>query len=165
MSIEKEVERMYREDQEMQKKNEKKKKSGKLITIIIIILIIAAVLFLLNYLGLGLGGGKGSGGDSKGEADTKAAKTTTVTTTEVAKEYESVKVSGSTYIYNGNVVELDTFIDTVSKMNDNVVVLIEDDNATQNAMEDLKSALDKSGRAYAEETADNADTENASEAE
>lgn len=151
MSIEKDVEKLYREDQEMQKKNNNKKKNNRIIVILLIILIIAALLWLLNYLGLGLGGGKGSGGDSKGNQETPAV-TTEATTTEAPKEYENIKVSGGTYIYKGSEIELDSFVDTVNKMNENVVVLIQDDNATQNAMEDLKAALKKNDRAFAEES-------------
>lgn len=152
MIIEKDVEKMYRSDMEKQKKNQKKKKKKKLFTGIIIIVIIVAVLLLMKYLGIGFGGGKGDGGEeSSANASVSSAAdetTTTTTTTAAPKEYISIKVSGSTYIYNGVETSVEDFIGNVKLMNDNVVVSITDDNATQNAMDALTKALETEEREY-----------------
>ena len=166
MSIEKEVERMYREDEEKQKKKQKKKKSSKAATLVLLILIIILALLLAKLLGLFGGNGFGFGTGGKGDdsaggtadralvvADSDAD--TESSAAEEAKVFENIKVSGSTYLYKGSEVSLEDLRDTFSmeKMNKDVVALIEDDNATQNTMEDLKKAFDDMGREYAIETA------------
>lgn len=167
MSVNKDVENMYRKDAEKRKKNQKKKKKNKLITLIIVILMIAGILFLLNYLGFGFGLGKGEGGGENTESQDKSvsvedaavSQEESTQSLEESSEEESqaetfvmqfvdITAAGSAYIYNGNVTELEAFIDTVGKMNDNVVVRIIDDNATQNAMEDLQNALDENDRKF-----------------
>ena len=160
MSIEKEVERMYREDAEKMKKNEKKKKNSSLATIIILILILIVALLMAKMLGLfggGSGFGFGNGKDNEDGNETVPDRTVVVndedeetSEAEAAKVFENIKVSGSTYLYKGSEVSLDELKDTFSmeKMNKDVVALIEDDNATQNTMEDLTKALDEIGRSY-----------------
>lgn len=162
MSVNKDVENMYRKDAEKQRKNQKKKKKNNLITLIILLLIVAGVLFLMNYLGIGFGAGKGGDGDDEGTADRgitaedpdkeenvdEAKVETEPVSSEETVEYVDITVAGSAFIYNNNVTELEAFLETVDKMNDKVVVRISDDNATQNAMEDLKAALDEKGRNY-----------------
>lgn len=160
MSVNKDVENMYRKDAEKQRKNQKKKKKNNLITLIILLLIVAGVLFLMNYLGIGFGTGKN--GEDEGTADRgitaedpdkeenvdEAKVETEPVSSEETVEYVDITVAGSAFIYNNNVTELEAFLETVDKMNDKVVVRISDDNATQNAMEDLKKALDEKGRNY-----------------
>lgn len=162
MSVNKDVENMYRKDAEKQKKNQKKKKKNNLIALILLLLIVAAVLFLMKYLGIGFGFGEGgSGGEEKSPdkgvaAQTSApadeAKAMPEVTDESSEaetvEYVDITVAGSAFIYNNNVTELEVFMETVDKMNEKVVVRITDDNATQNAMEDLEKALDEKGRSY-----------------
>ena len=146
MSIEKDVEKLYMEDAEKKKKNKLKKKKKRITSLIIIILIIVALILLMNYLGLGFGGKKGEGSS---ESDVISDTETTVTSqTEIPKEYIEFKVSGSTYIYQGQEVSLDKFCETVKLMSDNVVVSIIDDNAVKNAMDDAKKAFDSVGREY-----------------
>ena len=161
MSIEKEVEKMYREDAEMQKKNQKKKKNSSIATVIVLILILIAALLLAKMLGL-LGGGSGLGFGDKGKSDNDGADSVPERTVvvsadeedssaaEEAKVFDNIKVSGSTYLYKGSEISLEDLIDTFSmeKMNKDVVALIEDDNATQNTMEDLTKAFDDMGRSY-----------------
>lgn len=152
MSIEKDVENMYRNDIEKRKKNQKKKKNKKFVTLLLIVAFVAAVILLLNYLGLGFGGGKGDGGNSSSTnsgTESSKAETTTTTTEPQPKEFVNIKVAGSTYIYQENVITLENFRETVRLMSDNVVVMITDDNATQNAMDDLTAVFEADGREYA----------------
>lgn len=164
MSIEKEVEKMYREDAEKQKKNQKKKKSGRAATIVVLILILILALLLAKLLGLFDGSGFGFGGKGKETEDGKGVPDRSVTISvaedesseaEVKKVYDNIKVSGSTYLYKGSEISLEDLKDTFSmeKMNKEVVALIEDDNATQNTMEDLTNALTEMGREYTIENA------------
>lgn len=164
MSVNKDVENMYKKDAEKRKKNQKKKKKNKLITLIIVILMIVGMLFLLNYLGFGFGFGKGEGGENtEGEDKSVSVEDAAVSQEESVEpqedsaqsqeqalvvEFVDITVAGSAYIYNGNVTELEAFIDTVGKMNENIVLRIIDDNATQNAMEDLQNALDEKERKF-----------------
>lgn len=163
MSVNKDVENMYKKDAEKRKKNQKKKKKNKLITLIIVILMIVGMLFLLNYLGFGFGFGKGEGENTEGEDKSVSIEDAAVSQEESVEpqedsaqsqeqalvvEFVDITVAGSAYIYNGNVTELEAFIDTVGKMNENIVLRIIDDNATQNAMEDLQNALDEKERKF-----------------
>lgn len=165
MSVNKDVENMYKKDAEKRKKNQKKKKKNKLITLIIVILMILGILFLLNYLGFGFGLGKGEGGGENNETQDKSVSVEDAAVSQeesvesqedsaqsqeqnLVIEFVDITVAGSAYICDGNVTELEAFIGTVGKMNDNVVVRITDDNATQNAMEDLQNALDENGRKF-----------------
>ena len=146
MSIQKDVEKLYMGDIEKQKKNQKKKKRKKITALVILIIFIIGIILLMNYLGLGFGGKKGN--DSQNAADsTNANSETTVTTTEPPVPID-FKVSGSTYIYDGQEITLDKFCENIKLMSSNVVVNIIDDNATKNAMDDLKKALDEIGRQY-----------------
>lgn len=153
MSIEKDVENMYKSDIEKRKKNQKKKKKKKFITLLLIIAFAAAVILLLKYLGPGFGGGKGKGGDSSANStsgvSSEAETTTTTETSAEPKEFIGIKVSGSTYIYQGSEITIENFRETIRLMNDNVVVMITDDNATQNAMDALTAVFEADGREYA----------------
>lgn len=153
MSIEKNVEDMYRSDAEKRKKNRRKKKRKNILTLLLAVIIIAAVLLLMKGLGLGPGWGKGNdnSGSASSSDDGSGEKTTTSaadTTTEEPKEFIGIKVSGSTYIYRESEFSLEDLVDTFRLMSDNVVVMITDDNATQNAMEALTSSFEESGRKF-----------------
>ena len=154
MSIQNDVEKLYRSDLEKQRQKQKKKKKKKLLGIMLIVIIIAALILIMQYLGLGLGGGKG-----EGSGDGKESSVTT-TTTAVPKEFYDIKVSGSTYIIDERVVDLKSLVSTVKLMSDNVIVRITDDNATKNAMDDLKKALTDDGREFTETVLDNSALDN-----
>ncbi len=160
MSIEKDVAKLYKGDIEKQKKNQKKKKKKRLVTLLFVIIFIAAVILLMRYLGIGFGGGKGEGGESSGSdksvsssVSDESQTSSQTTTPAVPKEYIGIKVSGSTYLYQGSEITLDNLTETIRLMSDNVVVLITDDNATKNAMDALTSAFDKTKREYLIESA------------
>ena len=157
MSIQNDVEKLYRSDLEKQRQKQKKKKKKKLLGIMLIVIIIAALILIMQYLGLGLGGGKGEGKDVSASSNESSV---TTTTTAVPKEFYDIKVSGSTYIIDERVVDLKSLVSTVKLMSDNVIVRITDDNATKNAMDDLKKALTDDGREFTETVLDNSALDN-----
>lgn len=159
MSIQNDVEKLYRSDLEKQRQKQKKKKKKKLLGIMLIVIIIAALILIMQYLGLGLGGGKGSG-DGKDVSASSNESSVTTTTTAVPKEFYDIKVSGSTYIIDERVVDLKSLVSTVKLMSDNVIVRITDDNATKNAMDELKKALTDDGREFTETVLDNSALDN-----
>ena len=157
MSIQNDVEKLYRSDLEKQRQKQKKKKKKKLLGIMLIVIIIAALILIMQYLGLGLGGGKGDGKDVSASSNEASV---TTTTTAAPKEFYDIKVSGSTYIIDERVVDLKSLVSTVKLMSDNVIVRITDDNATKNAMDDLKKALTDDGREFTETVLDNSALDN-----
>lgn len=159
MSIQNDVEKLYRSDLEKQRQKQKKKKKKKLLGIMLIVIIIAALILIMRYLGLGGGKGEGSG-DGKDVSASSNESSVTTTTTAVPKEFYDIKVSGSTYIIDERVVDLKSLVSTVKLMSDNVIVRITDDNATKNAMDDLKKALTDDGREFTETVLDNSALDN-----
>ena len=157
MSIQNDVEKLYRSDLEKQRQKQKKKKKKKLLGIMLIVIIIAALILIMQYLGLGLGEGSGDGKDVSASSNESSV---TTTTTAVPKEFYDIKVSGSTYIIDERVVDLKSLVSTVKLMSDNVIVRITDDNATKNAMDDLKKALTDDGREFTETVLDNSALDN-----
>ena len=130
----------------------------------LIIGLILALLRLLGYLGLGpdfgLGTGKVSGNSessvsatqdiSDKEAETEAA--TEPETEEVTEapaiEYVEVKVSGGTIMYNGEEVSADDVVSAAKSAGEDAIIRITDNDATQNAMEALKTVLDNNSVNY-----------------
>lgn len=166
MSIEKEVERMFREDAELQKRNLKKRKNARMATIIMLILIAVVALLLAELLGLfdGIGKPENKGGvdktlisadDDKSVSSSAAVSSSVSTASSDPTVYEDIKVSGSTFLYKGSEITLEEIKDIFSmdKMNREVVALIEDDNATQNTMDELTAVFRDMGRKYKIETA------------
>ena len=137
MSIQNDVEKLYRSDLEKQRQKQKKKKKKKLLGIMLI------YHTLIDYI----------------SASSNEASVTT-TTTAAPKEFYDIKVSGSTYIIDERVVDLKSLVSTVKLMSDNVIVRITDDNATKNAMDDLKKALTDDGREFTETVLDNSALDN-----
>ena len=167
MSIEKEVERMFREDAELQKRNLKKRKNARMATIIMLILIAVVALLLAELLGLfdGIGKPENKGGvdktlisadDDKSVSSSAAVSSSVSTASSDPTVYEDIKVSGSTFLYKGSEITLEEIKDifSMNKMNREVVALIEDDNATQNTMDELTAVFRDMGRKYKIETAE-----------
>ena len=145
MSIQNDVEKLYRSDLEKQRQKQKKKKKKKLLGIMLIVIIIAALILIMQYLGLGLGGGKGEGsGDGKDVSASSNEASVTTTTTAAPKEFYDIKVSGSTYIIDERVVDLKSLVSTVKLMSD----------------DDLKKALTDDGREFTETVLDNSALDN-----
>ena len=145
----------------MAKENEQKKKStGKGVAAAGGAAVVLAALALLNKMGFGPDLGLGKVSDEKPDntpsqvqeittADTPATEEVTEEeTTEAAPVYADIKVSGSTYMYDGSESDTDALIEAVKKLDGDVIVRITDDSATQNAMEELKQALDKNDISY-----------------
>lgn len=155
MSIQNDVEKMYRSDLEKQKQKQKKKKKKRLFGLLFVVILLVVLFLIMQSLGLGLGGGKGEGsGTGKDDSTNSADSAVTTTTAAVPKEFYDIRVSGSTYIIDERVVDLNSLISTVKLMSDNVIVRITDDNATKNAMDDLKNALTEDGREFTEAVLD-----------
>ena len=167
MSIEKEVERMFREDAELQKRNLKKRKNARMATIVMLILIAVVALLLAELLGLfdGIGKPENKGGvdktlisadDDKSVSSSAAVSSSVSTDSSDPNVYEDIKVSGSTFLYKGSEITLEEIKDifSMNKMNREVVALIEDDNATQNTMDELTAVFRDMGRKYKIETAE-----------
>lgn len=169
MSIQKDVKKMYINDLERENKRLKKKRKKRLLSVILAIILIAVLILLFNYLGLGFGGGKGNGGENGGSAvsqNSSAAETSATTvTTEAPKILVDIKVSGSTYIYDGQEVTLDVFKARLAPMSDNVIINVIDDNATENAVKNLEDMLDSEGRQFtvAQDNSDSSSADSLSE--
>lgn len=162
MSIQNDVEKLYRSDLEKQRQKQKKKKKKKLLGIMLIVIIIAALILIMQYLGLGLGGGKGEGsGDGKDVSASSNEASVTTTTTAAPKEFYDIKVSGSTYIIDERVVDLKSLVSTVKLMSDNVIVRITDRQQQQRTLwMILKKALTDDGREFTETVLDNSALDN-----
>ncbi len=150
MSIQDDVEKLMRDDLESKGRKEKKKKKKRLLFLLIILLLLAALLAILQWLGLGLGGGKGEGGDGNGNESVNPSSSSAAAdeSSEEDPEYFDVMVSGSKYIVDNNLIDLDTISSRVKGLKDNYIIRISNDNATANAMDDLKARLDAEGRKF-----------------
>lgn len=163
MSIQNDVEKLYRSDLEKQRQKQKKKKKKRLLGVLLTVIIIAALILIMQYLGLGLGGGKGEGsGEGKDVSTSSNDTSVTTTTTAVPKEFYKIRVSGSTYIIENSITDISAIRSTLKLMKENVIVCIIDDNATKNAMDDLKKALDEENMEYTETTLDESTTDSSS---
>ena len=150
MSIEKDVEKKYIDELERKNKKLKKKKKRRLLLLLLLLLLLGGGGLLMGMFGLLPGFGDSSSGSdsaSSSTASSSAAETTTTTEAEPTI-YVDIKVSGSSYIYEGTVKTLEEVKSTITTMKDNVVVRITDDNATKNAMDNLKSMLTDSNRTF-----------------
>lgn len=148
MSIEKDVEKKYRDELERQTKKLKKKKKRRLLLLLLLLLLLGSVGLLMGLFGLfpGMGDDSGDGGSSKASSSSASSSAVETTTTAAPTVYDDVKVSGSTYIYQGQVKTLEEIKTIVSNMKENVTIRIIDDNATKNAMDNLVNMLTDSGR-------------------
>ncbi len=147
----------------MSKENDQKKsgKSGKGVAVAGSAAVILAALALLNKMGFGPDLGLGKVSDEKPSSDTAQVQEITTAaaeepteaetepeTTEAAPVYADIKVSGSTYTYDGQETDTAALVESIMKLDGDVIVRITDDSATQNAMEALKSEFDKNNIAY-----------------
>lgn len=154
MSIEKDVEKKYIDELERQNRKLKKKKKKRLLLLLVILLLLGSLGLMLSLTGLlpGMGdddGDDGSAAASKTDSSAVSSSSQTETTpTAIEIVYDDVKVSGSTYIYQGQVKTLEEIKTIISNMKENVVIRITDDNATKNAMDNLTNMLIDSQRSY-----------------
>ena len=150
MSIEKEVEKMYSEDAELRRKNQKRKKNSRIATMIMLVLIAVVAVLLAKVLGLLDNEEENSGGVIMNGTSQTESSAEQADDDGNAREFEHIKVSGTTYLYKGSEVTLDELRDIFSldKMDKDVVAVIEDDNATKETMDELTDMFGSSGRGY-----------------
>ncbi len=127
-----------------------KKRGGCLVALIILILL-ALLAFLL---GLHFGWwGKGDGdGDGEGDSQSSGASTTDVDKSAQTDIY--VTVSGAKYMFENNSIEIGDFVKKAAEAEGKALVHITDDEATDSAMTELKTALDAAKISYVEESAE-----------
>ncbi|MDE6729939.1 MAG: hypothetical protein K2J71_04090, partial [Oscillospiraceae bacterium] len=139
-------------------KPRKKRKPGQFLGILLFLLVgIAVLLFLMSYLGkFGTGTGESgesgiliaSGGISEAGADAESGNfqesgEISESETELETEPETqitildITVMGSMYLYQNQEISLEDLLSEIQIQPDSAIVQIQDDNATQNAMEDL----------------------------
>ena len=132
----------------------KKRGGGCLLLLIFLLLLIILLLLLLNYLGLfggGLGKEKGDGSGSGGSVVSSSVVDKEVEeTSSDQKVYADITVSGDSYIFENNSSEINDIIKSINGLDGDVVVRINDQNASYNAMDQLKKALDEGKISYSE---------------
>ena len=150
-------------------KLKKKNKSGRnaILILILIILILAAVMFFFDPFGFGIGPNAGGGSqsaqssDGSDAADDRSEEIPAETSVSIPEEYTQtvdttaytdVVVNGNSYILGAKESSIEDIISIIQtyteEHNEEVVVKIFDNDATQNAMEELQSALDENGIRY-----------------
>lgn len=156
----------------------KKKKTGRPFGLLLFLLgIILVLLCLMFYLGkFGTGGYPGQSGESgtliaSGGAPDSGADPGSEdlsesgefpesgTEPESEPEFESesetqitildITVMGSVYLYENQEISLEDLLTEIQIQPDSSIIQIRDDNATQNAMEDLLDELETAGMTYA----------------
>ncbi len=138
--------------QKHEEKRRRKKQRKHVILLLVLILIFVFLVWLFNYLGFGLGGGtgEGSGEESNQTASSQAAEESKEDeSSEVEKKLVQLRISGSSYIYEDKLYNLDEFKAIASVMDkEAVVVQIADDNAVANSVESMHKMLDELGIKY-----------------
>lgn len=149
-----------KENKKLEKQNEKLKKKNKaggkfILFLLLIIAILAAVIFFFDPFGFGIGpnarqnGGGNAAVPAVTTADTAQAETEAVPADPTLAEFK-VTVSGATYLLEDNTeTTVEKIVSLFSESDSKTLVRIIDGNATQNAMEDLKKALDAEKIPYA----------------
>ena len=125
-----------------------RRRGGKIILLLLIIIILLLVIILLMSLaGFGPGAGLFGKGSGDGSAQTSQSQSAEQNS-EQGPVYAEIKVSGGTILMDGSEISASDAADKAKSLGSDVIVRITDDNATQNAVEELKSALDSAGLAY-----------------
>ena len=145
------LDKLEKQNKKLKKKN---KAGGKVIIILLIIIaLLAAVMFLFDPFGLGFGapfavggnnGGAGGQASAVTSADTSPAVTEAPATEAPEPDFIEVTVSGSTYLYEGEEKTADEIAKICSDAGKSTVIII-DDSATQNAIDELHAATDAAG--------------------
>lgn len=162
--IEKQNEKLEKQNEKLEKQNRKLKKRSKaggkiILFLLLIIAVLAAVIFFFDPFGFGIGpnANKKGGGSDPAPASSASAAETTVSPedpseTTKPQAYTDITVSGSTYVFGAEESDLDNIISVITKYteehHESVIAKIFDDNATVNAMEELKTALENAGIEY-----------------
>ncbi len=145
-NYEKENKKLEKQNARLKKKN---KAGGKIILVLLLIIaILAAVIFFFDPFGFGIGPNarQNGGGNVKTPAATTAATAQAETEAPEADPTLSefkVTVSGATYLLEDKTeTTAEKIVALFKESNSKTLVRIIDESATQNAMEDLKKALD-----------------------
>lgn len=145
-----------KENKKLEKQNEKLKKKNKkggtiILFLLLVIAILAAGIFFFDPFGFGIGpnarhnGGGSAATPSATTAATEGSEPAPEATTKPEEEVVmtlDVTVKGATYLMDGSEVTISKIVDSFKASDSKTTVSITDDSATQNAMEDLKKALD-----------------------
>lgn len=144
--------KLDKQNQKLEKQNKKLKKKNKtggkvIIFLLIVIALLLAVMFLFDPFGFGLGAPFAIGGTGGSAAPAAAPAQTTASAVTEAEETEppepdfiEVTVSGATYLYEGSEKTADEIAGICAEKGRSKVV-VNDDSATQNAIDELSAAL------------------------
>lgn len=143
-----------RQEEHEKRKGKKRKKRG-LLWFLLLLLLLAA---LLGGIGFGQGWfdgkGKTDNDDASGSDDSVIDRSVTSSeddSSEAAKTPVTIKVSGSTYIYNDSVRTLEQLKSDLSVLDKNAVIIeIRDDNAVANAFQGIHDLLTELGLPYSD---------------
>lgn len=114
----------------------------KILSIILTVLLVGVLIFFISQF---LGGGEdsddgsGNGGNGNSVSDSSGSGNSSLI---------EIKVSGKSYIYDDKEISLDEFVEKVKTQGENTSVVIEDGDATKNAMDELKKCLDDNSINY-----------------
>ncbi len=120
-------------------------------SVLALIVLGAALLSKCSGFGLGIGVGNGDASSDDGNGVLETEENVSIKTTDsiiinvnvdtkVVKEKEEIRIKGNDYIYKNNTIELIELIDTISEIDDCEVIIIQD-KASYDAVEELKSSL------------------------
>lgn len=145
-----------RQDDHEKRKEKKKKKRGFLWFLLLLLLLAA----LIGGIGWGQGWfeGKGEGqaestpaGDGESTVERTIPEESEADESSEARTPVSIKISGSSYIYNDNLRTLEQLKGDLEILDKNgVIIEITDDNAVANAMQSLHELLDELGVKYSD---------------
>ncbi|MBD5143737.1 MAG: hypothetical protein HDT22_09070 [Ruminococcus sp.] len=144
----------------------KKKGSAGVLILLIIILILVVVIFLLlnNNLGLGFENGFGTNLDNNNSEENISDIVENSENAEINTETEfseiitesnteililNITVMGNVYFYQNQEMILENLLSEIQAQENDFMLSITDENATQNAMEDLLTALEHANITYA----------------
>lgn len=138
----------------------KKKRGNFMIIFLLIILVLVIMIFLLFNGGLGLGFGTNLDNNNNNNSGTEQSISDTLEISENAETElitESITemlvleitVMGNIYLYQNKEIILVNLMSEIQAQQNDFMVCITDDNATQNAMEDLLTALENAEITYA----------------
>ncbi|MBQ8961480.1 MAG: hypothetical protein IJ071_09780 [Ruminococcus sp.] len=127
----------------------KKRRRGPrlVLTLLVIIILLLVILLMLSLAGYGPGAGLFGKDNDPGSSETSQSEVIEESSGEETV-YAEIKVSGGTVLMDGSEISAADAAEAAKKLGSDVVVRITDDSATQNTMEELKSALDAAGLPY-----------------
>lgn len=136
--------------------------SGKIHILLILILILIVAVMLIIKFGLGKGGGDGQGdGEAKPETENKTEAVNSITpaaspdVSPAPKQFSVIVEKAEILFDNEKFDNVQSLLDAMQKeagTNEGFSVILHDENAIANTLEDLKNALDKNGIPWATPT-------------